>query len=291
VKRRSAFRSRDLDSIAEAIHAARRAGKPIFWMTGAHPLKCGFSPLIVDLMRRGFVSLFATNGAGTIHDFELAMIGETSEEVPDGLRRGTFGFALETGRFMNLALRAGNRKKLGYGETLGRFIVGEGARNRARFLHRDWSILATGWQLGIPVTVHVTIGGDIIHQHPEFDGEATGGCSGRDFSIFAAHCQRLVQGGIVINIGSAVTNPEILLKAVSMCANIGKPPRGIVTANFDFQPANLKHMRDERKPSYYRRDLKSIVTRIPEAFRGRGYYIRGDFLRTIPALYRLLVKA
>src|ERR1043166_625963 len=105
VKRRSAFRSRDLDSIAEAIHAARRAGKPIFWMTGAHPLKCGFSPLIVDLMRRGFVSLFATNGAGTIPDFELELIGETSEEVPDGLRRGTFGFALETGRFMNLALR------------------------------------------------------------------------------------------------------------------------------------------------------------------------------------------
>jgi len=283
LRTRPAFQSRDLDAVANAVFAAKRAKKPILWMMGAHPLKCGFSPLIVDLMKRGFVTLFATNGAGTIHDFELALIGETSEDVPDGLRRGTFGFARETGRLMNLALREGNRKKLGYGETLGRVIAA------GKYPHKDWSILATGWRLGIPVTVHVTIGGDIIHQHPEFDGEAIGGCSGRDFAIFAGHCERMVRGGVVINIGSAVTNPEVLLKAVSMCSNVGKPPRGVVTANFDFQPGNLKHMRDERKPSYYHRDLKSIVTRIPQAFGGRGYYVRGDFLKTVPALYRKMV--
>lgn len=282
-KSKVAFHSRELNAVAKAIHVAKAARQPIIWMMGAHPLKCGFSPLIVDLMKRGFVTLFATNGAGTIHDFELALIGETSEHVPDGLQRGTFGFAIETGRLMNLALRDGNRRRLGYGETLGRLIA------QGKFPHKDWSILATGWCEEIPVTVHVTIGGDIIHQHPEFDGEAVGGCSGRDFAIFAAHCERLVRGGVVINIGSAVTNPEILLKAVSMCSNIGKTPRGIVTANFDFQPANLAHMRDERKPSYYHRDLKSIVTRIPQAFGGRGYYIKGDFLKTVPALYRKMV--
>ncbi|MSR65235.1 MAG: hypothetical protein EXS18_05575 [Verrucomicrobiae bacterium] len=289
-KTKPAFQSRDLDTVARAILAAKRARKPVIWMTGAHPLKCGFSPLIVDLMKRGFVSLFATNGAGTIHDFELALIGETSEHVPDGLRMGTFGFARETGRLMNLALRHGNRKKIGHGESLGRFLCGEPFPKQVNFPHGDWSILATGWRLRIPVTAHVTVGGDIIHQHPEFDGEAVGGCSGRDFAIFAAHCERLVRGGVVINIGSAVTNPEVLLKSVSMCSNIGKPPRGIVTANFDFQPVNLAHMRDERKPGYYHRDLKSIVTRIPQAFGGRGYYICGDFLKTVPALYHTLVS-
>lgn len=282
--------SRELDAVAKAIHIAKTAKQPIIWMMGAHPLKCGFSPLIVDLMKRRFITLFATNGAGTIHDFELALIGETSEDVPDGLRRGAFGFAKETGRLMNLALQHGNRKHLGYGESIGRFICGEPFPKKVNFPHRDWSVLAVGRTIGIPVTVHVTIGGDIIHQHPEFDGETVGGCSARDFAIFAAHCERFTRGGVVINIGSAVTNPEILLKAVSMCSNIGKAPRGIVTANFDFQPANLKHLADERKPSYYRRDLKSIVTRIPQAFDGKGYYIKGDFLSTVPALYRKLVR-
>lgn len=280
----------DLGRVAQAILAARQEKKPIIWMMGAHPLKCGFSPLIADLMKRGFVTLFATNGAGTIHDFELALIGETSEDVPDGLRRGTFGFALETGRLMNLALRHGNKNKLGYGESIARLISGEPFPEKVDFPHRDWSILATAKKLGIPATVHATIGGDIIHQHPEFDGEAVGGCSGRDFAIFAAHCELLTNGGVVINIGSAVTSPEILLKAISMCSNVGKPPRGIITANFDFQPVKLDDARDERKPDYYRRDIKSIVTRIPEAFGGRGYYICGDFLKTVPTLYRELVS-
>jgi len=289
LKKKPLFRSGDLDAVARAIIAAKKARKPVIWMMGAHPLKCGFSPLIVDLMKRGFVTLFATNGAGTIHDFELALIGETSENVPNGLRRGTFGFALETGKLMNLALRKGNAKKMGYGESLGRLICGEPLPRRVNFPHRDWSVLGTAHRLGIPATVHVTIGGDIVHQHPEFDGEATGGCSGRDFAIFAKHCEGLARGGVVVNIGSAVTSPEILLKAVSMCSNVGKRPRGIVTANFDFQPVRAADMRDERKPGYYRRDIKSIVTRIPEAFAGHGYYIRGDFLKTIPALYRKLV--
>jgi hypothetical protein len=274
----------DVLHVAEHVVDARRHGKHVFWMMGAHSLKLGHSPLIIDLIRRGLVTLLATQGAGSIHDFELALIGETSENVPNALPRGLFGMAYETGKYMNDALEEGHGRGLGYGETIARMILGEEMPYGVAFAHPEWSILAAAYQAGIPVTVHATVGTDIIDQHPNFDGAAKGGCSGRDFGVFAAYTCELA-GGVVVNVGSAVTMPEVLLKAVSMAANVGKAPQGMVTADFDMRPADPANEADPSKPDYYFRDLKSVVVRIPRAFGGHGHYIQGNFLDTIPQLW------
>ena len=283
----------DLGTIAEAILDAREKGYPVIWLMGAHPIKAGMSPLIIDLMQRGICTLLCGNFASAIHDFELALIGETSEVVPNALPAGEFGLAAETGFYINDALAWGNERSLGLGETLGRVINGEAKDDLdMEFPFKHESYLAQGYLQGIPVTIHATMGTDITDQHPNFDGESKGGCSGRDFGIFAAHCMEMHEkgGGVYLNVGSAVTGPEVILKAVSMCANIGAPPTGLVTADFDIRPANLQHMTDEHKHSYYYRDIKSVVTRIPDAFGGKGHYIQGDFFQAIPALYQEVRK-
>lgn len=280
----------DLDTLARRIRDARAQGKPVIWMMGAHPVKLGLGPLINDLIRRSVITLVATNGAGAIHDFELALIGETSESVPNALPQGKFGMAWETGKYINDALIHGNGLRLGMGESLGRMIGGEAFPYPVQFPHRAYSFLNTGYEQGVPVTVHATLGTDITDQHPNFDGSAKGGCSGRDFAIFVAEVLRLTQGGVVLNVGSAVTGPEVLLKAVSMAANVGKVPSGITTADFDIRPVHFEHMSDESRHSYYYRDAKSVVTRIPQAFGGKGHYIQGLFSDTIPALYQRLVS-
>ncbi len=277
----------DVRHVAEHIVDARQAGRQVFWMMGAHSLKLGHSPLMIDLIHRGLITLVATQGAGTIHDFELALIGETSENVPRALPEGLFGMAYETGKYMNDALAEGHRRGLGYGETLARLILGEEMPYRVECKHPDWSILAVAFQAGIPATVHCTIGTDIIDQHPNFDGAAKGGCSGRDFGVFAARVCDLA-GGVVLNIGSAVTMPEVLLKTVSMAANVGHPPEGMLTADFDLRPADPEKEGDPSTPDYYYRDLKSVVVRIPRAFNGHGHYIEGNFLDTIPQLWTVL---
>lgn len=279
-----------LDAVAEAIAEARAKGHPVILFIGAHPVKLGLSPIVLDLMERGLVTHVAGTGATAIHDFELALIGETSENVPDALPQGRFGMARETGHYMNAAIEAGFQRGLGLGESLGRLILGEPMPERVECRHPEVSIFAAGVRLGIPVTVHVGIGTDIIDQHPGFDGAAKGGTSGFDFGVYAASVARLTGGGVVLNVGSAVTGPELFLKAVSMAVNVGRPPSRIVTANFDLRPVVTEDIADEDKPTYYFRDNKSVVTRIPAAFGGTGHYVRGNFKQTLPALYKRLVS-
>lgn len=276
-----------LEDVARAILLARKSDLPVICFSGAHSIKLGFSPLFIDLMRRGIITLFATNGAGSIHDFELALIGETSEDVPNALPQGLFGMAEETGRCMNEALQAGHRERLGYGESMGRMIA-TGWPMGLACPHREVSILGQAYLLSVPTTVHATIGTDIIDQHPLFDGAAKGGTSGRDFGLFTHMVTRLAGGGVVLNVGSAVTGPEVLLKAVSMAANVGKPPEGLITANFDLRSPTATWASDPSQANYYFRDQKSVVTRIPQAFGGTGYMVEGNFLDSLPALYDLL---
>ena len=284
------LRNKELDAVAAAVRSSRAAGRPVICFLGAHPVKIGLSPLFIRLMERGLVTHVAGTGATAIHDFELALIGETSENVPNALPQGTFGMAYETGHFINAALAEGVRRGLGFGESIGRLILGEAMPKKVTFAHPDVSILAAGVRLGIPVTIHAGIGTDIVDQHPDFDGAAKGAASGFDFSVYAASVAKLTDGGVILNIGSAVTGPEVLLKAVSMAANVGKAPRGIVAADFDLRPVVGTDVNDEDKPTYYFRDNKSVVTRVPAAFGGKGYYVQGNFRETLPALYRLLVK-
>lgn len=289
-----------IDAIAEAVVGAGKNGRPVVLFTGAHLVKNGLSGLLVDLIRRGTITLVAGNGATAIHDFELALIGATSEYVPQALETGQFGMAYEF-CYQNLALELGNQYKLGYGESLGKMICEESFRSEVlaltapegtprNFAHPDISMLATCYQTGIPFTVHVGIGADVIDQHASFNGQAKGGCSGRDFLIYADQISRFVQGGVVLNIGSAVTGPEVFLKAASMAGNIGKAPQGIITADFDIREHAPDDMTDESSPGYYCRDQKSIVTRVPQAFGGKGYYVAGDQKQTFPLLYQKVIE-
>jgi hypothetical protein len=289
---------RDIQAVAEAMVAARRQDKQVILFTGAHLIKNGLGPLLLDLVERGCVTLVAGNGATTIHDFELALIGETSENVPAALDKGLFGMAYEFA-CINTALSVGNEQKLGYGESLGRTICDESFRREvfarvskapSKFTHPEVSVLAACYRRGVPFTVHVGIGTDVIDQHPSFDGQAKGGCSGRDFLLYTNEVAKLAEGGVVLNIGSAVTGPEVLLKAVSMASNVGRVPNGILTADFDLRMHEPRQMRDEAAPCYYFRDQKSVVTRIPEAFGGRGLYIQGDQKQTFPLLYKHIIE-
>ena len=286
-----------LEDLAQRLVAAHRARRPVICFAGAHLIKNGLSPLLIDLVRRGVITHVAGNGATAIHDFELALIGQTSENVPNALGQGQFGMAYEFA-FMNRALSLGNQQGLGMGEALGRMICDPAFRAEAlqpeksptcTFGHPEVSLLAACYQRDIPFTIHVSIGTDVIDQHPSFDGCAKGGCSGRDFLIYTQQITQLTEGGIILNIGSAVTGPEVLLKAVSMAANAQATPRDITTADFDLRDYRPGHMRDEASSGYYNRDQKSIVTRIPQAFSGTGLYIQGNQKQSIPLLYQQVV--
>jgi hypothetical protein len=290
----------DIRTVAEAIVAARHENKPVILFTGAHLIKNGLGPLLVALVERGAVTLVAGNGATAIHDFELALVGETSENVPAGLDKGLFGMAYEFA-YINMALSVGNQQKLGYGESLGRMICDDKFRRAVlalvakedsiqEFSHPEVSVLAACYRRRIPFTVHAGIGTDVIDQHPSFDGQAKGGCSGRDFLIYTNEVTKLTKGGVVLNIGSAVTGPEVLLKAVSIAANVGAVPHGILAADFDLREHEPRHMTDESAAGYYFRDQKSVVTRIPQAFGGRGLYIRADQIQSFPLLCRELLE-
>lgn len=282
--------SEAIDRLGAAVAGARAKGKPVILFTGAHLIKNGFAPLILDLLDRRALTLVGMNAAGMIHDFELALMGRTSENVPDALPKGEFGFARETNELINAALADGDRKRLGAGEAVGRLIEGEAMPEATRFAHREISLLAGGVRMGVPVTMHASIGCDIIDQTDYWNPGAKGACSGRDFLIFCAEVEKMSEGGVFLNVGSAVSGPEVFLKAVSMCANVGHPPEGLTTASFDIRPANIDAVDDEREPGYYFRDVKSVVSRIPEAFGGDGSYIQGDHLETLPALYRSIVR-
>jgi hypothetical protein len=191
--------------------------------------------------------------------------------------------------------------KLGYGESLGRVICDADFRKMAlksvlregspeNFKYPNKSILAVAYQCNIPVTIHAAIGTDVLDEHSSFDGEARGGTSGRDFLIFVNEVTKLNEGGVALNVGSAVIGPEVLLKAVSMAANIGYPPKGIITADFDLRPFGPENIGNEESYHYYFRDQKSVVTRIPESFGGKGFYIQGNQKVTLPVLYQYIIQ-
>jgi hypothetical protein len=218
----------DFRAVVAALERARAGSKAIIWGLGGHVIKVGLAPVLIDLMRRGYVTAVAMNGAALIHDFEIALVGRTSEDVPEALGRGRFGMAEETGRFINEAVAAGDRESLGIGEAVGRFLA---TSRQARF--KRSSVLAAAYRLRVPVTVHVAIGTDIVHMHPAFDARATGAATHFDFRLLAAIVERM-DGGAYLNVGSAVILPEVFLKCVSVAANIGRGPRHLTTVNLDF---------------------------------------------------------
>ncbi|MGQ9629231.1 MAG: hypothetical protein ACUVXI_02820 [bacterium] len=280
------FESKDMREVARRIVEARRNRRPVIWMMGAHVVKCGMSLIVIDLMKRGVITHVAGNGAVSIHDFEIALIGETSEDVSTAIEDGTFGMAEETGRYINEAIIKGAEEEIGYGESIGRMIA-ERWDFPYKFPHKDCSILATAYELGIPATIHATIGTDIIHQHPLCDFGAIGETSGWDFRIFAASVSKL-EGGVFCNFGSAVTGPEVFLKALSVSRNLGYKVEVFTTANFDLiDLGDYRRPVGKDEPDYYYRPRKNIVNR-PTSTGGRGFHIVGDHAVTIPNLYKLI---
>jgi hypothetical protein len=220
----------DLRQLLGAIHAARKQRKAILWGFGGHVIKVGLGPLLIDLMDRGFVSGIAMNGAALIHDFEIALAGNTSEDVAAGLGGGQFGMAEETGKYLNEIAKLAQRIRIGYGEAAGQFLNS----GILKVPHAKSSVLAGAHKRRIPVTVHLAIGTDIPHMHPAAEGAALGAATHLDFRLFCALVERMHPGGVYLNWGSAVLLPEVFLKAVSVVRNLGVPLRPITTANFDF---------------------------------------------------------
>jgi len=252
----------DFKAVVRAIGDAKRAGAGILWGLGAHVVKTGLGPVIIDLMERGFVSAIATNGAAVIHDFEIALVGATSEDVDEALGPGRFGMAEETGRLLNAAISDGVAAGLGLGQAVTGFL----AAREPQFARQ--SILAAAARLKIPVTVHVAIGTDIIHMHPAASGAALGDGSLRDFRYFVSNVARLGRG-VYLNCGSAVVLPEVFLKAVALARNKGIPLDGLTTVNLDF-------VRGYRAQT-------NVVSR-PTAGTGRGYSLVGHHEIMIPLL-------
>ena len=259
-----------LRGVAANLVRGRDRKRPLIWGMGAHVLKVGLAPVVIDLMERGFITAVALNGAGIVHDFETAIAGQTSEEVDVVLGTGAFGMARETGEEINRAITLGDRDGLGLGASVGRYI----ARRRGTKFKR-FSILAAAWRLGIPATVHVAIGTDIVHMHPSCDPAAMGRASYLDFRILAGQVARLGGGGVYLNVGSAVLLPEVFLKAVTLARNLGHKIADFTTANFDFIQG-------------YRPNT-NVVNR-PTLGVGRGYSLTGHHEIMIPLLAAMLVE-
>ncbi len=253
-----------LRAVAKTVATAYRKGKPVIVGIGAHVVKVGLNPILVDFMKQGIVTAVAMNGAGIIHDFELALMGHTSEEVDTEIDEGRFGMAEETGRMLNEAIVRGAQDREGLGEAVGHYIN----RYQGKFPNRETSVLATGAKLGIPVTVHVALGTDIIHMHPSADGAAIGATSLLDFRRLAAVVAGM-EGGVYINMGSAVILPEVFLKTVSLGRNLGHTLSNITTVNMDF----LSHYRP----------LTNVVRR-PTQKGGKGYSLIGHHEIMVPLL-------
>lgn len=259
-----------LRSIAAAVVEAKSKNRAIIWGIGGHVVKTGLAPILIDLMRRGFVTAIAMNGSGVIHDFEIAVAGWTSEDVDAALGSGTFGMAEETGRLINEAIKRGVAEDCGVGESVGRALV------EMKPQYAGYSILHAAYASKIPVTVHVTIGADIIHIHPHADGAAIGAATYRDFLLFTSLIKELDGGGVYLNIGSAVTMPEIFLKAVTVARNLGHSLADFTTANFDF----IQHYRP----------MTNVVRRPVAGGAGRGYSVTGHHELMIPLLAASIVR-
>jgi hypothetical protein len=263
-------------AVVEAMAAARARRRAILWGLGGHVIKCGLAPVLIDLMRRGYATAFAMNGSASIHDFEIALAGHTSEDVEAVLPDGRFGAAEETGRDMNRAIAEGDRDGLGMGEALGKWLAGQSS-----LAGPGASLVLQAYQNSTPVTVHVAIGTDTPHMHPAADPAAIGSASHRDFRLFAAYVADLNEGGVYLNVGSAVVMPEVFLKAVSAVRNLGHPLAGFTTANFDF----LQHYRP--RVNVVERPHGGAGFSLPT---GSGYAITGHHELMIPLLAAALIE-
>ena len=262
--------ARDFRAVIDALATAAQRKRGVVVMLGGHVVKTGLAPLLIDLMRRGVITHLAMNGSAAIHDYEVARFGATSEDVAAGLRDGTFGMADETGREMNQAFVNGMRNSQGMGESLGRALDAQ-----PKLSNPELSLLLNAFRLGVPATVHAALGAEIIHQHPEANGAAIGDTSHRDFRRLAASLSQIDDGGVVLNLGSAVIMPEVFLKALTIARNLdaGKP-RNFVTVDLDMQ----RHYRPRM----------NVVQR-PTLEGGKGYEITGHHEVMVPLLVWVLL--
>ncbi len=263
------LKAQDLREIVDRIASAHRRKKAVILMMGAHVIKCGLGPVIIELIRRKIITCVCLNGAGIIHDFEIALQAKTSEDVAANLKDGMFGMGRETADFLNTAAREGAGKGLGLGYSAA------AAMAQAKLPHRDLSLLCSAYSHKVPVCVYVAIGTDIIHQHPSFDAAATAQGSIRDFHTLVEQICRLNNGGVVLNFGSAVILPEVFLKALNLARNLGNTVKDFSTANFDM----IRHYR----PS------QNVVSR-PVESGGKGYYIVGHHELMIPLLAQAVIE-
>ncbi len=258
-----------LRELAARMRRARELGKPIIWGIGGHVIKTGLAPVLIDLMNRGYVTAIAGNGSVLVHDAEIAMVGSTSEDVDATLGEGEFGGADETGKLLNRAALEGAKGEIGLGEATGRALLALAPK------HADYSLLCSAYNARVPFTVHLTIGGDIGHFHPQADGSALGAATHTDFRLLSEIVRRMDGGGVYLNVGSAVTLPEVFLKAVTLVRNLGHQLSDITTANFDFIQ------------SY--RPLTNVVRRPTANGAGKGYSITGHHELMIPLLAAQLI--
>ncbi len=257
------LKAKDLKEIVSAVISARRKGKPVMFLAGAHVIKCGLSPLVIDLIEKGIITSVAFNGAGIIHDFEIAFCGSTSEDVAESLKDGSFGMAEETAEYLNAAIKDGALEEKGLGEAVGLMI------SRRALKYKNLSIAYACLKNKIPLTVHVAIGTDIIHQHASANGADIGHTSMCDFRKITEEVAKLGNGGVVLNFGSAVILPEVFLKALSVARNLNGTIKNFTTANFDM--------------NFHYRPFQNIVTR-PVQPSGKGYYVVGHHEIMLPLL-------
>jgi hypothetical protein len=260
----------NLRRLADALRQARARRRAIVFMLGGHVMKAGVSPYLIDLMRQGFITHLASNGSLSIHDVEASLFGRTSEDVADTLEKGTFGMVRETPDFMLRTFEVGRQRDEGMGECLGR------ALNEAEAPHRDISLLAQAWSQEVPFTVHVSLGGDILHQHAAADGATLGELSLRDFRIFAQSLLGLHDGGVVVNLGSAVVMPEVFLKALTMARNVQGPVRSFTTSNLDM--------------TQHYRPRENVLSR-PTRSSGQALPLTGQHEILVPVLHAILTAA
>jgi len=262
----------DLLRLVNALRAARRRRKPILWGLGGHVIKVGLAPVLIELMRRGYVSGIATTGAALIHDFEIALAGRTSEDVEAQLARGRFGLARETGLYLNEAAVAAHRGGIGLGEAAGKLLT----HPRLRARHLEVSLLAAAYRARIPFTIHLALGTDIFQMHPSADGAALGAASYHDFRLLCTLVQKMNNGGVYLNVGSAVILPEVFLKTLAVVRGLGHPLKNFTTANLDF----LQHYRP----------TQNVLLRPARALRAQAISLTAPHELLIPLLAAALIE-
>jgi len=263
------LKAKDLRSVTSDIVAARKKGKAVIFMAGAHVIKCGLNPVVIELIKNKIITCICLNGAGIIHDFEIAFQGKTSEDVAENLKDGKFGMGKETAEFINDAVAEGVENGLGLGSSIAREI------SVSRLRYKNLSLLANAYKYRVPVCVFVAIGTDIIHQHPSFDAGLTAEGSKRDFHALAENICGINKGGVVLNFGSAVMLPEVFLKALNLARNLGNPVKDFTTATFDM--------------IYQYRAAQNVVQR-PTGSGGKGYYIIGHHEINLPLLAQAVIE-